>query len=62
MHFLNVMVFQRQWRKNNGDTKQGEIKDGDQLNSFHRFVGCLNPQDYNDHRLNIINGAVLWMT
>lgn len=23
---LNVMVFQRQWRKNNGDCKIGEVK------------------------------------
>lgn len=33
---LNVMVFQRQWRKNNGDCKEGEIRDGDQLSEgFH---------------------------
>ncbi len=33
---LNVMVFKRQWRKNNGDCKQGEIKDRDKFsNGFH---------------------------
>ena len=29
IHILNVMVFQRQWRKNNGDCKDGELKTGD---------------------------------
>lgn len=28
---LNVMAFQRQWRKNNGDPKEGEIRDGDRM-------------------------------
>ena len=33
---LNVMVFQRQWRKNNGDCKIGEVKTGDKLSdAFH---------------------------
>ena len=33
---LNIMVFRRQWRKNNGDCKQGEIKEGDKLSDgFH---------------------------
>ena len=36
INILNVMVFQRQWRKNNGDCKEGEAKEGDQLSeSFH---------------------------
>ena len=33
---LNVMVFQRQWRKNNGDCKIGEVKTGDKISdAFH---------------------------
>lgn len=41
---LNVMVFGRQWRKNNGDCKQGEIKDGDKFsNGFHlEFCSGIN--------------------
>lgn len=36
IHILNVMVFQRQWRKNNGDCKDGDLKAGDQLSeAFH---------------------------
>lgn len=31
IHILNVMVFQRQWHKNNGDCKEGEWKAGDSL-------------------------------
>ncbi len=27
----NVMVFQRQWRKNNGDPKAGEVVSGDRM-------------------------------
>lgn len=33
---LNIMVFRRQWRKNNGDCKQGGIKESDKLSDgFH---------------------------
>lgn len=33
---LNVLVFQRQWRKNNGDCKRGEIRSGDKIaDGFH---------------------------
>ncbi len=33
---LNVMVFQRQWRKNNGDCKIGEVKKEDTISdAFH---------------------------
>lgn len=33
---LNVMVFQRQWRKNSGDCKIGEVKTGDKISdAFH---------------------------
>ena len=36
IHILNVMVFQRQCRKNNGDCKDGELKAGDVLSdAFH---------------------------
>lgn len=36
IHILNVMVFQRQWRKNNGDCKEGELKSGDSFSeAFH---------------------------
>ena len=36
IHILNVMVFQRQWRKNNGDCKVGELKPDDLLSdAFH---------------------------
>ncbi|MCD8221780.1 MAG: hypothetical protein LUD07_06250 [Clostridiales bacterium] len=28
---LNVMAFQRQWRKNNGDPKEGKLKSGDKI-------------------------------
>lgn len=36
IHILNIMVFQRQWRKNNGDCKEGELKAGDSLlDAFH---------------------------
>lgn len=36
IHILNVMVFQRQWCKNNGDGKEGEWKVGDSLwDAFH---------------------------
>lgn len=36
IHILNVMVFQRQWRKNNGDCKDGELKTGDSFSdTFH---------------------------
>ena len=36
INILNVMVFQRQLRKNNGDCKEGEIKAGDKLSDgFH---------------------------
>lgn len=36
----NVLVFRRQWRKNNADTKLGELKDGEQLsNGFHLDFG-----------------------
>jgi len=31
INILNVMVFRRQWRKNNGDCKEGELKDGDTI-------------------------------
>lgn len=37
---MNVLVFQRQWRKNNGDTKLGELKEGDRIsNGFHLDFG-----------------------
>lgn len=33
---LNVLVFQRQWRKNNGDCKRGTIQSGDKIaDGFH---------------------------
>ncbi len=36
IHILNVMVFQRQWRKNNGDCKDDEWKEGDSFSeAFH---------------------------
>ena len=31
INILNVMVFRRQWRKNNGDCKEGKFKDGDTI-------------------------------
>lgn len=36
IHILNVMIFQRQWRKNNGDCKAGKLKKGDTISdAFH---------------------------
>lgn len=33
---LNVLIFQRQWRKNNGDCKSGDVQAGDQIaDGFH---------------------------
>ena len=34
---LNDMVFKRQWRKNNGDCTQGEIKDSDKFSNVFRL-------------------------
>lgn len=36
IEIVNVMIFQSQWRKNNGDCKEDELKPGDSLSeSFH---------------------------
>lgn len=37
---LNVMVFQRQWRKNNGDCKIGKLKEGDQISEGFKLDFC----------------------
>lgn len=37
---MNVMVFQRQWRKNNGDCKEGVLKTGDIINDGFRLDFC----------------------
>ncbi len=37
---LNVMVFQRQWRKNNGDYMAGELKEGDSLRDVFHLDFC----------------------
>lgn len=41
---LNVMAFQRQWRKNNGDSKEGTICDGDRIHDAFqlRFSDGIN--------------------
>lgn len=45
---LNVMIFQRQWRKNNGDTKDGAIKEGDSISDAFKL-------DFSDG-INVIIG------
>lgn len=40
IHILNVMIFQRQWRKNNGDCKDGELKSGDSFSQEFRLDFC----------------------
>jgi len=37
---LNVMVFQRQWRKNNGDCKQEKLKIGDKIADAFKLNFC----------------------
>ena len=35
---MNVMAFQNQWRTNNGDTKDGQLHDGDRIqNAFELY-------------------------
>lgn len=37
---LNVMVFQRQWRNNNGDSKDGKVQSGDTLGDGFKLNFC----------------------
>ncbi|MDO4339913.1 MAG: AAA family ATPase [Eubacteriales bacterium] len=37
---LNVLIFQRQWRKNNGDCKRGEIQSGDKISDVFHLDFC----------------------
>ena len=37
---LNVMAFQRQWRKNNGDSKDGKVQSGDTLGDGFKLNFC----------------------
>ena len=37
---LNVLVFRRQARKNNGDSKIGDIKQGDTISDGFRLEFC----------------------
>ena len=40
IEILNVMVFQRQLRKNNGDSKVGQIKEGDIVSDGFKLNFC----------------------
>ena len=37
---LNVLIFQRQWRKNNGDCKSGKIQSGDTISDIFHLDFC----------------------
>lgn len=37
---LNVLVFQRQWRKNNGDCKDGRVESGDRISDGFKLDFC----------------------
>lgn len=40
IQILNVMIFQRQLRKNNGDSKEGQLKSGDTLSDGFKLEFC----------------------
>lgn len=40
IEILNVLVFQRQWRKNNGDTKNGSLNEGNPLHDAFKMSFC----------------------